>query len=46
MSNIIIQTRRKIIFVEAGMTSQDQLTIVVNEKRRKYDVLAKKYDDV
>ena len=32
--------RREIIFIEVGITSQDQLQIVENEKRRKYDVLA------
>ena len=31
--------RREIILIEVGITSQDQLTIVENEKRRKYDVL-------
>ena len=33
-------TRREIIIIEVGITSQDQLNIVENEKRRKYDVLA------
>ena len=32
--------RREIILIEVGITSQDQLQIVENEKRRKYDVLA------
>ena len=32
--------RREIIIIEVGITSQDQLNIVENEKRRKYDVLA------
>ena len=32
--------RREIILIEVGITSQDQLTIVENEKKRKYDVLA------
>ncbi|KAL4709765.1 hypothetical protein ACJJTC_004601 [Scirpophaga incertulas] len=32
--------RRLITIIEVGITSQDQLTIVENEKKRKYDVLA------
>jgi hypothetical protein len=32
--------RREIIFIEVGITSQDQLQIVESEKRRKYDILA------
>ena len=32
--------RREIILIEVGITSQDQLTIMENEKKRKYDVLA------
>ena len=32
--------KREIILIEVGITSQDQLQIVENEKRRKYDVLA------
>jgi len=32
--------RRVITIIEVGITSQDQLTIVENEKKRKYDVLA------
>ena len=40
--DLIIHDKKKkeIIFIEVGITSQDQLTIVENEKRRKYDVLA------
>ena len=33
--------RKEIIIIEIGITSQDQLSIVENEKMRKYDVLAK-----
>lgn len=33
--------RKEITIIEVGVTSQDQLQIVENEKRRKYDVLAK-----
>jgi hypothetical protein len=32
--------RREIIFIEVGITSQDQLQIVESEKKRKYDILA------
>ncbi len=32
--------RREIILIEIRITSQDQLIIVKNEKKRKYDVLA------
>jgi len=33
--------RKEIILIEVGITSQDQLQIVENEKARKYDVIAK-----
>ena len=32
--------RKEIILIEVGITSQDQLQIVENEKKRKYDILA------
>lgn len=32
--------RKEIIIIEVGITSQDQLQIVENEKKRKYDILA------
>ena len=32
--------KKEIILIEVGITNQDQLQIVENEKRRKYDVLA------
>jgi len=32
--------KREIILIEVGITSRDQLTIVENEKKQKYDVLA------
>ena len=35
--------RKEIIFIEVGVTSQDQLSIVENEKKRKYDVLANEF---
>ena len=41
--DIVIHDKKKkeIILIEVGITSQDQLQIVENEKARKYDVLAK-----
>ncbi|KAL4704605.1 hypothetical protein ACJJTC_002039 [Scirpophaga incertulas] len=38
--------RRLITIIEVGITSQDQLTIVENEKKRKYDVLANEMGSV
>ena len=38
---VIHDKKRKEIIIEIGITSQDQLSIVENEKMRKYDVLAK-----
>ncbi|KAL4721464.1 hypothetical protein ACJJTC_008354 [Scirpophaga incertulas] len=40
--NIVIhdKKRRGLIIIEVGITSQDQLTIVENEKNRKYGILA------
>ena len=32
--------RKEITIIEVGVTSQDQLTVVKSEKKRKYDVLA------
>ncbi|KAF9760720.1 hypothetical protein NGRA_3045 [Nosema granulosis] len=37
---VLDKTRKEILIVEVGITNQDLLTVVENEKLRKYDLLA------